>query len=94
MNKLPLKRTVPNSSAHLGDAKKIYLHVGDKVFHKKFKSWGHGVVIEARASHVPGGSCFVRILFQDGKGRVFDNSLSSATCCYHTGITLLDHVDL
>ena len=94
MNKLPLKRTEPNSSAPLGDAKQIYLHVGDKVFHKKFKSWGHGVVIEARASHVPGGSCFVRILFQDGKGRVFDNSFGSATCCYYTGITLLDRVDL
>jgi hypothetical protein len=49
--------------------KHIYLKVGDKVFHKRFRSWGCGIVMEARASDVPGGLCYVRIQFQDGKKR-------------------------
>jgi hypothetical protein len=68
--------------------------VGDKVFHKKFKSWGIGIVIEARASRVPGGFNYARIQFQDGKKRVFDNSFSSASCCYYTGIALLGQTEL
>jgi hypothetical protein len=91
---LPQKRTAPPSSAPLADTRNTYLHVGDKVFHKNFKAWGYGIVVEARSSQVPGGSCYARILFQDGKGRVFDNSFSSATCCYHTGITLIDSVEI
>jgi len=71
-----------------------YLHVGDKVFHKKFRSWGFGFVLEAWRSEVPGGLCYVRILFQDGKSRVFDNSFDSACCCYYAGITLLNRVEL
>ena len=71
-----------------------YLRVGDKVFHRDFKSWGCGVVVEARASRVPGGFCYARIQFQDGKKRVFDNSYSSACCCYYTGITLLNRIEL
>jgi hypothetical protein len=71
-----------------------YLKVGDKVFHRKFRSWGRGMVLEARSSEVPGGLCYVRILFQDGKSRVFDNSYDSTSCCYYTGITLLDRVEV
>ena len=72
----------------------IYLRVGDKVFHKRFRSWGCGIVIEARASAVPGGLCYVRIQFQDGKKRVFDNCLDSSCCCYYAGITLLNRIGL
>jgi signal peptidase I len=72
----------------------VYLQVGDKVFHKKFKSWGLGVVIEARSSRVPGGFNYARIQFQDGKKRVFDNSLNSASCCYYAGIALLERIEL
>ncbi len=72
----------------------IYLQVGDKVFHKRFRSWGLGIVIEARASDVPGGLCYVRIQFQDGKRRVFDNSLDSSCCCYYAGVTLLNRIGL
>jgi len=36
------------------------------VVHKKFKSWGGGLVIETWSSDLPDGMCFVRILFQDG----------------------------
>ena len=72
----------------------IYLQVGDKVFHKRFRSWGCGIVTEALASAVPGGLCYVRIQFQDGKKRVFDNSLDSSCCCYYAGVTLLNRIGL
>ncbi len=71
-----------------------YLHVGDKVVHRKFKSWGGGVVMETWSSELPGGMCFVRILFQDGKQRVFDNNFDSAHCCYYAGITLINRIEL
>jgi hypothetical protein len=74
--------------------KHIYLRVGDKVFHKRFRSWGCGIVMEARASDVPGGLCYVRIQFQDGKKRVFDNCLDSSCCCYYAGIALLNRIAL
>ncbi len=94
MRNLPQRRTedspirTPRSEQH------TYLRVGDKVFHKKCRSWGGGIVIETKSSDLPGGMCFVKILFQDGKQRVFDNSYDSACCCYYTGIVLLNRVEL
>lgn len=52
------------------------------------------MVIETWASDLPGGMCFVRILFQDGKQRVFDNNFDSACCCYYAGISLLNRIEL
>lgn len=94
MNKLPQKRTGPVTTPAPGVPVNVYLQVGDKVFHKKFKLWGYGIVIEARASQVPGGFSYARIQFQDGKQRVFDNNFSSASCCYYAGITLLERIEL
>ena len=94
MNRLTQKRTEHPSTERAKVERHTYLRVGDKVYHKKFKSWGGGIVIETWASDLPGGLCFVRILFQDGKKRVFDNSFDGACCCYHTGITLLDRIGL
>ncbi len=88
------RRSEGHSLPKRDEEKRTYLRVGDKVFHKKYRSWGGGLVVETRASDLPGGLCFVRILFQDGKQRVFDNSLSSACCCYYAGITLLDRIEL
>jgi hypothetical protein len=68
----------------------LYLQVGDKVFHKHFKRWGIGVVVEERRSELPGGFCYVRVEFQDGKVRVFDNNLKSEVCCYYAGIEKVD----
>ena len=68
----------------------LYLKAGDRVYHKKFLRWGMGIVAEERMSEVPGGFCYVRINFQDGKTRVFDNNLRSGTCCYYSGIEKLD----
>jgi hypothetical protein len=94
LNRFPEKRMEHSSTERPKVERHIYLRVGDKVYHKKFKSWGGGIVTETWVSDLPGGLCFVRILFQDGKKRVFDNSFDSACCCYHTGITLLDRIEL
>ena len=80
--------TKPKSERH------TYLRVKDKVFHKKFKFWGGGIVMETWSSDLPGGMCFVRILFRDGKQRVFDNNFDSTCCCYYTGIILLNRIEL
>jgi len=90
-NLFPATEEGPKKSAV---EKHTYLQVGDKVFHRRFRSWGCGIVMEARASDVPGGLCYVRIQFQDGKKRVFDNCLDSSCCCYYAGITLLNRIAL
>ncbi len=94
MKNLPQKRSEICSTQKQKNGKHTYLRVGDKVFHKKCKSWGGGMVMETWASDLPGGMCYARILFQDGKQRVFDNSFDSACCCYHTGITIINRVEL
>jgi hypothetical protein len=94
MKNLPQKRSEGSVTKRQKKDKHTYLRVGDKVFHKKFRSWGGGIVMETWASELPGGMCYVRILFQDGKQRVFDNSFDSACCCYHTGITLINRIEL
>ena len=94
MKNLPQKREEISPATKPKGEKHTYLRVGDKVFHKKFKSWGGGTVIETKVSELPGGMCYVRILFQDGKQRVFDNNFDSASCCYYTGITLLSRIKL
>jgi hypothetical protein len=68
----------------------LYLKVGDEVVHKRYLRWGRGVVVEERRSEVPGGFCYVRINFQDGKTRVFDNNIRSSNCCYYKGIVKLE----
>ncbi len=94
MNRLPAKKEefVPPRRQHC--PKQTFLRVGDKVVHEKYKFWGGGIVTETWNSDLPGGSCFVRILFQDGKQRVFDNNFESACCCYYAGITLLNRIPL
>jgi len=94
MKNLPQKTSeIPSTKKPKGE-KHTYLRVGDKVFHKKFKSWGGGIVIETWSSDLPGGMCFVRILFHDGKQRVFDNNFDSICCCYYTGVTVLNRIEL
>jgi hypothetical protein len=94
MKNLPQIRTEDSSIRKPRIEKRTYLRVGDKVFHKKFKAWGGGIVIETKSSDLPGGMCFVKILFQDGKQRVFDNSYDSSCCCYYNGIILVNRVEL
>ncbi len=68
----------------------LYLKVGDQVFHKHNTRWGLGVVVEERRSELPGGFCYVRVCFQDGKTRVFDNNFKSNGCCYYAGVEKLE----
>ncbi|MBF0505816.1 MAG: DUF3553 domain-containing protein [Nitrospirae bacterium] len=70
--------------------RRLYLKVGDRVSHVKYRFWGHGEVIEEKHSNLPGGFCLVRILFQDGKERSFINDLNSELCCYFAGVRLLE----
>lgn len=49
-----------------------------------------GVVVEERTSELPGGFCYVRINFNDGNIRVFDNNLKSECCCYYAGIEIIE----
>lgn len=68
----------------------LYLKVGDCVFHKHYKRWGVGIVVEERRSELPGGFCYVRVDFEDGKTRVFDNNFRSNGCCYYAGVEKID----
>jgi len=73
---------------------KLYLKVGDKVWHKRYFSWGIGEVVEEKHSELPGGFCFVRILFEDGSERSFINDINNELCCYYTGIILIGERNL
>lgn len=70
----------------LVERKRLFLQVGDEVSHDNYHQWGIGVVVEAVTSCVPGGTCLVRIRFQDGQLRVFNNDLDSEGCCYYFGV--------
>jgi hypothetical protein len=35
---------------------------------------------------VPGGACFVLVLFEDGQERLFFNDLNDPRCCYYAGL--------
>jgi septin family protein len=66
--------------------KRLYLRIGDRVTHLRHYSWGTGEVVEEKHSTLPGGSCLVRILFEDGTERSFINDLNHEFCCYYAGI--------
>ena len=66
--------------------KRIYLRLGDRVTHLWHEEWGEGAVVEERTSVVPGGTCLVRLLFEDGQQRTFNNDLDHEQCCYFFGV--------
>lgn len=74
--------------------KRIYLRLGDKVIHRSYEEWGEGSVVEEMTSSVPGGTCLVRIMFEDGRQRTFNNDLENELCCYFFGIRRLWEFDL
>ncbi len=65
---------------------RLYLRLGDRVYHCQRREWGIGAVVEEMTSIVEGGTCLVRVLFEDGVQRTFNNDLDSDTCCYFFGI--------
>lgn len=66
--------------------RRLYLQVGDVVFHQHRRGWGVGKVCEVRTSTLESGPALVRIAFQDGKERTFFNDMADQACCYYMGI--------
>ena len=77
---------IPMSVKH-----RLYLQIGDHVMHRQYEQWGAGVVVEAMTSVLAGGTCLVRVDFEDGQQRTFDNNLESQSCCYYFGIRRHQH---
>jgi hypothetical protein len=65
---------------------RIYLRLGDRVYHDVHQEWGLGAVVEEMTSTVEGGTCLVRVLFDDGIQRTFNNDLDHEMCCYFMGL--------
>jgi hypothetical protein len=70
----------------LDGEKRLFLRLGDRVSHVSREAWGLGVVVEVMTSIVPGGTCLVRILFEDGQQRTFNNDMDSELCCCYLGL--------
>ena len=70
----------------LDTTKRLFLRLGDRVLHSLNEAWGMGVVVEVMTSIVPGGTCLVRILFEDGQQRTFNNDVDSDLCCCYRGM--------
>lgn len=70
---------------------RLYLRVGDFVVHPRYEEWGAGKVVEEMTSVIEGGTCLVRVNFEDGQQRTFDNNLDSPSCCYFFGIRRHQH---
>ena len=73
------------------DRPRLYLRLGDKVVHLRYGEWGEGAVVEDMTSVLVGGTCLVRILFEDGQQRTFNNDLDNDICCYYFGIRRQSH---
>jgi hypothetical protein len=73
--------------------KRLFLRLGDKVNHVNYSQWGEGVVVEEMTSIVPGGTCLVRIQFQDGRQRTFGNDMDNESCCYYFGVKKMWDLD-
>jgi hypothetical protein len=65
---------------------RLYLRLGDIVTHRDYREWGEGTVVEEMTSTVPGGTCLVRVEWQDGRQRTFNNDLDAQMCCYYFGV--------
>ena len=50
--------------------------------------------MEEMTSSVPGGTCLVRIMFDDGRQRTFNNDMENELCCYFFGVRKLWQTDL
>jgi hypothetical protein len=56
------------------------------VVHREHEEWGEGAVVEEMTSVLEGGTCLVRVLFEDGRQRTFHNDLENELCCYFFGL--------
>jgi hypothetical protein len=67
-------------------AVRLYLRLGDRCYHVSREEWGMGSVVEEMTSTIEGGTCLIRVLFEDGFQRTFNNDLDSDMCCYIMGL--------
>lgn len=65
---------------------RIYLRLGEQVYHLRNQRWGAGEVVEERHSTLSGGTCIAKVAFEDGEERLFLNDLESEMCCYYAGL--------
>lgn len=72
--------------------KRLFLRLGDHVFHLRHEHWGEGVVVEEMTSSLDAGVCLVRINFEDGQQRTFHNDLDDELCCYYFGVRKCESV--
>ncbi|RMG57050.1 MAG: DUF3553 domain-containing protein [Deltaproteobacteria bacterium] len=70
--------------------RKLFLKTGDLVVHIHYPQWGIGEVVESTESVLAGGGCYVKVIFEDGDLRIFNNDLESEWCCYYFGIRRCD----
>jgi hypothetical protein len=75
------------------ERKRLFLRAGDTVYHQHYRAWGVGHVVELMTSTLPGGAAFARIVWNDGKKRVFNNDLDHYQCCYFFGVRLYEGAD-
>jgi hypothetical protein len=69
------------------------LKPGDHVVHKRYPEWGVGKVLELWKGNLPGGRAYVKVIFEDGKVRIFDNSVDSSTYWEKVGIVKIKKGD-
>ncbi|OGP84088.1 MAG: hypothetical protein A2Y95_05420 [Deltaproteobacteria bacterium RBG_13_65_10] len=74
----------------LDEPKRLFLRTGDHVYHLNYRGWGTGRVVEVMTSTLPGGGAFVRVIWNDGKKRVFNNDFDHYQCCYYFGVRLCE----
>lgn len=74
----------------IDEPKRLFLRAGDTVYHMNYRGWGVGWVVELVTSTLPGGSALARIVWNDGKKRVFNNDLDHYQCCYFFGVRLTE----
>jgi hypothetical protein len=73
------------------EKQRLYLRLGDKVIHLNYEEWGQGIVVEEMTSVLVGGTCLIRIQFEDGQQRTFNNDLDNELCCYYYGVRRYRH---
>jgi hypothetical protein len=79
-------RVLPGYAPGVDATFRLFLRLGDRVFHAYHEEWGQGAVVEEMTSTIVGGTCLVRILFDDGIQRTFNNDLDHEMCCYFMGV--------
>ena len=50
------------------------------------QQWRRTAVMEEKHSGLPGGTCMVRVAFEDCMEHTFINDLDSSMCCYFAGL--------